>query len=167
VETAFVLAAVATPARARRSCRSLSVSHAARRSSMSSRVLIAGDDAGFVRALAVVLRSSVREVVTSPSCARVSKFLLESPRDRPIDLLVLDGSERPWVADAVITAVRAAGYAMPIVLIVLGRALGSVDEAGVHVVERSTRVREMRRTIESALRPSPRPDARDDLDCPG
>jgi DNA-binding NtrC family response regulator len=107
-----------------------------------SLVLVAGDSVAAVRAMAAALESAGYRVATASSCARIADHLEGTGRCAPIGLLVLDGTERPWVAAAVIAALRDSGRDIPVLLV--------VRESGPHAETRRLGVREI---FEWPLRP--------------
>jgi CheY-like chemotaxis protein len=105
-------------------------------------VLVAGDSPVAVDAIAATLRAAGYGVATASSCARIADQLDGSRMSAPVGLLVLDGSERPWVAAAVVAALRDAGRDIPVLLV--------VRDTARHGDTRRLGVREI---FESPLRP--------------
>ena len=78
------------------------------------RVLVAAATAAASRSIARTLRDAGYVVSTTLAGAEVLRDL-RNPK--AIELLVLDGSERPWSVGSIIDSVRAINWALPIVLI--------------------------------------------------
>jgi hypothetical protein len=107
-------------------------------------VLVAGDDRGRVDALAHALRSRGHGVVATYSVARAASHLGEvTERGDRIGFVVLDGSERPWAAGAVVTALRSAGCQLPILLL-----LGDEPEMRTELGERHARILDANASVE-------------------
>jgi len=78
------------------------------------RVLVAAATTAASCAIAQVLRDAGYVASTTLAGADVLRDLRNQ---RAIELLVLDGSEPPWVVGSIIDSVRAINWALPIVLI--------------------------------------------------
>jgi hypothetical protein len=76
--------------------------------------LVAAGTASASSTIARTLRDAGYVVSTTLECADVLRDLRNQ---KAIELLVLDGSERPWIVGTTIDAVRAVNWALPIVLI--------------------------------------------------
>jgi DNA-binding NtrC family response regulator len=84
----------------------------------AARVLVATDDPDRGEILAKTIRAEGHCVVEASSVARTATHLFAAAEQRtPIDLIVIDGTSRPWVAAAVVTALRSAGCELPILLV--------------------------------------------------
>jgi hypothetical protein len=64
------------------------------------------------------MAQALRDVGYDASATLADADILRGLRNQKgIELLVLDGSERPWIVGATIAAVRAKNWALPIILI--------------------------------------------------
>lgn len=81
----------------------------------TTHALVATDQAASASAIAAVLRAAGYNVTVIGEATRVVAQLRGGRSST--ELLVLDGTERPWVTAAILNGLRYANWALPIILI--------------------------------------------------
>jgi CheY-like chemotaxis protein len=116
------------------------------------RVLVAGATSCASADLARVLRDAGYVVSTTLAGANVLRDLRSQ---MSVELLVLDGSETPWVAAEIIDAVRTLNWALPIILIAKPEAglLAEAERQGVEAILEAPVVEEEIRRVATTIVP--------------